>query len=121
MTWVLSISPPSTFSWTSKDLAASIGVPVDTLNRTISFWISKGIITDSMDAESDDHIYTLVDMLDGSKNGVDNVSCGDQRSDEEGETSVGSQEQLQKEQAFNEQCIMVMLNNLGGHVIGSVL
>ena len=31
----------STFSWTSKNLAAAIGVPVDVLNRRINFWISK--------------------------------------------------------------------------------
>ena len=29
------------FSWTSKDLAAAIGIPVDVLNRRINFWISK--------------------------------------------------------------------------------
>ncbi|XP_020111504.1 anaphase-promoting complex subunit 2 isoform X2 [Ananas comosus] len=27
--------------WTSKNLAAAIGIPVETLNRRISFWISK--------------------------------------------------------------------------------
>jgi hypothetical protein len=31
----------STFSWTSKSLAAAIGIPVDVLNRRINFWISK--------------------------------------------------------------------------------
>lgn len=29
------------FSWTSKNLATAIGIPVDVLNRRISFWISK--------------------------------------------------------------------------------
>jgi len=29
------------FSWTSKELAAVVGVPIDTLNRRINFWISK--------------------------------------------------------------------------------
>lgn len=27
--------------WTSKNLAAAVGVPVDVLNRRINFWISK--------------------------------------------------------------------------------
>jgi anaphase-promoting complex subunit 2 len=28
-------------SWTSKTLATEIGIPVDSLNRRISFWTSK--------------------------------------------------------------------------------
>ena len=30
-----------TFSWTCKSLAAAIGLPVDTLQRRVNFWISK--------------------------------------------------------------------------------
>ncbi|PPR96224.1 hypothetical protein GOBAR_AA24451 [Gossypium barbadense] len=43
-------------SWTSKNLAAATGIPVDVLNRRISFWISKpvaaetGISLDNLDA-----------------------------------------------------------------------
>lgn len=29
------------FSWSSKNLAAAVGVPVDVLNRRIYFWINK--------------------------------------------------------------------------------
>ncbi|KAG5528895.1 hypothetical protein RHGRI_029524 [Rhododendron griersonianum] len=32
-------------SWTSKNLSAAIGVPIDVLNRRINFWISKKFIT----------------------------------------------------------------------------
>jgi hypothetical protein len=31
----------SAFSWTSKNLAAAIGIPVEVLIRRINFWINK--------------------------------------------------------------------------------
>lgn len=37
----ISIFISSTFSWTSKNLAAAIGVPINVLNRRITFWTSK--------------------------------------------------------------------------------
>ncbi|KAF5185597.1 Anaphase-promoting complex subunit [Thalictrum thalictroides] len=100
-------------SWTSKDLAVAVGVPVDALNMRMNFWISKGVITEATVGKADDYTYTLVDMIDSSENGIDNASCEDLRSDEEGETSVASQEQLKKEHAVYENFIMAMLTNLG--------
>ncbi|KAL5720693.1 anaphase-promoting complex subunit 2 [Ranunculus cassubicifolius] len=101
-------------SWTLKDLAAAIGVSMDTLNRRINFWISKGIITESIGAHSDDHIFTLQEgMVDSSKNGVDTVASDDLRADEEEEASVASQEQLRGEMAVYEKFIVGMLTNLG--------
>ncbi|PIA32550.1 hypothetical protein AQUCO_04400028v1 [Aquilegia coerulea] len=100
-------------SWTSKDLAAAVGVPVDALNWRMNFWISKGVITEATDGKADDYTYTLVDLVDSSENGIDNPPCEDLRSDEEGETSVASQEQLKKEHAVYENFIMGMLTNLG--------
>ncbi|KAL5731191.1 hypothetical protein ACHQM5_003946 [Ranunculus cassubicifolius] len=99
-------------SWSSKDLAAAIGVPVDTLIRRINFWKSKGIISESICAESEDLIFTLEDgMVDTSKNGV---SSDGLRAEEEGEASVASQEQLGEENAVYEKFITGMLTNLGG-------
>lgn len=37
----LNVSFCWTFSWSSKNLAAAIGVPVDVLHRRVNFWISK--------------------------------------------------------------------------------
>ncbi|PIA62798.1 hypothetical protein AQUCO_00200666v1 [Aquilegia coerulea] len=101
--------------WTSKDLAAAIGVPVDILNRRINFWITKGVIAESIGAESDDNIFDLVDaMVDSSRNGVNNASCEDLAADEEGETSVASlEEQLLIEMTVYEKYIMGMLTNFG--------
>ncbi|KAL0907306.1 hypothetical protein M5K25_021706 [Dendrobium thyrsiflorum] len=86
-------------SWASKSLAAAVGLPVDILNRRMSFWISKGVITDSGGADSSDHVFTLVDDLtDTNRNGISNEIEG---MDEEGESSVASvEEQLQKEMAI---------------------
>ncbi|KAL5721544.1 anaphase-promoting complex subunit 2 [Ranunculus cassubicifolius] len=103
-------------SWTSKELAAAIGVSMDTLNRRINFWISKGVIAEAVGADSDNPIFTLVDsMVDSNnKNGVNNTSCEDLTADEEGETSVASlEEQLLAEMTVYEKYIMGMLTNFG--------
>ncbi|MCL7036355.1 hypothetical protein MKW94_014974 [Papaver nudicaule] len=98
-------------SWTSKNLAAAIGVPVDTLNRRINFWISKGILSESLGKESDNHIFTLVDGA--ARNGVNSTNCED-AADEDGERSVASvEEQLLKEMTVYEKFILGMLTNFG--------
>ncbi|XP_077224697.1 anaphase-promoting complex subunit 2-like [Tasmannia lanceolata] len=110
-------------SWTSKNLAAAIGVPVDTLNRRISFWISKGILTESLGLESDDHVFTIVDdMADANRNGVNSGSCEELlAADEEGEgcfTSV--EEQLLKEMSVYEKYILGMLTNVGSMALDRI-
>ncbi|CAL8992584.1 unnamed protein product [Prunus brigantina] len=87
-------------SWTSKNLAAAIGIPTDILNRRINFWISKGILAESFGADSEDHVFTLMEgMVDSGKNGGMNGSIEDLIvADEEGESSVASvEDQLRKE------------------------
>ncbi|KAL5721545.1 anaphase-promoting complex subunit 2 [Ranunculus cassubicifolius] len=89
---------------------------MDTLNRRINFWISKGVIAEAVGADSDNPIFTLVDsMVDSNnKNGVNNTSCEDLTADEEGETSVASlEEQLLAEMTVYEKYIMGMLTNFG--------
>ncbi|XP_058096381.1 anaphase-promoting complex subunit 2 [Magnolia sinica] len=110
-------------SWTSKNLAAVIGVPVDTLNRRISFWISKGILAESVGAESDDHVFTIVDdMADTNRNGVNSGSCEELLvADEEGERSVASvEEQLLKEMTVYEKFILGMLTNFGSMALDRI-
>ncbi|KAK9060125.1 hypothetical protein SSX86_020829 [Deinandra increscens subsp. villosa] len=99
-------------SWTSKNLAAAIGVPVDTLQRRMNFWISKGIVAESAGGDSNDHLYTLVDdMADGGKSITNNeVSMAD----DDAETSVASvEDQLRQEMAVYEKFITAMLTNVG--------
>ncbi|XP_062155122.1 anaphase-promoting complex subunit 2-like [Alnus glutinosa] len=87
-------------SWTSKSLAASIGIPVDVLNRRINFWISKGILAESLGADSSDHVFTLMEgMIEASKNSGNSGSFEDLvEGDEDGERSVVSAEdQLRRE------------------------
>nr|GEY96581.1 hypothetical protein [Tanacetum cinerariifolium] len=47
-----------------QSLAATIGLPVDTLQRRVNFWISRGIVAESSSGgDSNDHLYTLVDSM----------------------------------------------------------
>uniref|UniRef100_A0A2P2KRV8 Anaphase-promoting complex subunit 2 n=1 Tax=Rhizophora mucronata TaxID=61149 RepID=A0A2P2KRV8_RHIMU len=101
-------------SWTCKKLAAAIGLPVDVLNRRIHFWISKGILSEALGADPDDHVFTLVEgMADGSKNGGNSTNVEDLLvADEEVETSVASvEDQIRKEMTVYEKFIMGMLTN----------
>ncbi|KAF5449594.1 hypothetical protein F2P56_030023 [Juglans regia] len=103
-------------SWTSQNLAAAIGIPVDVLNRRINFWINKGILAESLGAESSDHVFTLMEgMVETSNNGGDSGSCEELLvGDEEGERSVASAEdQIRKEMTVYEKFIMGMLTNFG--------
>ncbi|KAK1290056.1 Anaphase-promoting complex subunit 2 [Acorus calamus] len=92
-------------SWTSKNLAATIGIPVDTLHRRISFWISKGILVETPGAVANDNNFTLVEELgDANRNGMTGGSCEELlMADEEGEKTVASvEEQLRKEMTVYE-------------------
>lgn len=104
-------------SWTSKNLAAAIGVPVDMLNRRINFWISKGILSESLGTDPHDHIYNLIDgTADPSKSGANNggfeeLLAGD---DDDAERSVASvEDQLRNEMTVYEKFITGMLTNFG--------
>ncbi|KAK0578450.1 hypothetical protein LWI29_010635 [Acer saccharum] len=110
-------------SWTSKNLAAAIGVPVDLLNRRINFWISKGILAESVGTDSNDHVYTLVEgMVDSSKTGVNSGSCEELLvGDEEGERSVASiEDQIRIEMTIYEKFIMGMLTNFGSMALDRI-
>ncbi|XP_062149366.1 anaphase-promoting complex subunit 2-like isoform X2 [Alnus glutinosa] len=101
-------------SWTSKTLAAAIGIPVDVLNRRINFWISKGILEESLGAVSSDHVFTLMEgMIETSKNSGNSGSSEDLvAGDEDGERSViSAEDQLRKEMTVYEKFIMRMLTN----------
>ncbi|KAI3733660.1 hypothetical protein L6452_13109 [Arctium lappa] len=106
-------------SWNSKNLAAAIGVPVDTLQRRISFWISKGIIAESSGEDSNDHVYTLVDsMADGGKTGINNEELV---ADDDAERSVASvEDQLRKEMTVYEKFIVGMLKNFGSMALDRI-
>uniref|UniRef100_A0A5B7AKH4 Anaphase-promoting complex subunit 2 n=1 Tax=Davidia involucrata TaxID=16924 RepID=A0A5B7AKH4_DAVIN len=109
-------------SWTSKNLAAAIGVPMDVLNRRINFWISKGILAESLGADSNDHIFTLVDGMADTKTGVNSGSCDELLvGDEDGERSVASvEDQLRKEMAVYEKFITGMLTNFGSMALDRI-
>ncbi|KAL0336406.1 UNVERIFIED_CONTAM: Anaphase-promoting complex subunit [Sesamum radiatum] len=109
-------------SWTSKNLAAAVGVPVDVLNRRIYFWINKGILAESVQ-ESGDHKFTLVEALvESGKTGVNTGSCEELLvGDEEGETSVASvEDQLRKEMTVYEKFITGMLTNFGSMALDRI-
>ncbi|KHN17913.1 Anaphase-promoting complex subunit 2 [Glycine soja] len=110
-------------SWTSKNLAAAIGIPADVLNRRINFWISKGIIAESQGADSSDHVYTIVEnMAETSKNGA-STGCAQELlgGEEEEERSVASVEnQLRKEMTVYEKFILGMLTNFGSMALDRI-
>ncbi|PWZ21547.1 Anaphase-promoting complex subunit 2 [Zea mays] len=92
-------------SWTSKALATEIGIPMDSLNRRISFWTSKGVLTESAGPDADDRTFTVVDsMSDVNKDSIVNERMAEyQMTEEEGESSVASvEEQLKKEMTVYE-------------------
>ncbi|XP_010488710.1 PREDICTED: anaphase-promoting complex subunit 2-like [Camelina sativa] len=99
-------------SWTSKDLAAVIGIPADALTRRVNFWISKGVLRESTGANSTtSNVLTLVESItDSGKNEGQELLTGD----EESETSIASvEDQLRKEMTIYEKFIMGMLTNFG--------
>ncbi|GAB4829126.1 anaphase-promoting complex subunit 2 [Ancistrocladus abbreviatus] len=109
-------------SWTSKNLAAAVGVPVDILNRRINFWISKGILKESIEGDSDDRIFTLVECIADSGRSVQ-VGTNEEllMGDEDGERSVASvEDQLRKEMTVYEKFIMGMLTNFGSMALDRI-
>ncbi|XP_021299696.1 anaphase-promoting complex subunit 2 isoform X1 [Herrania umbratica] len=110
-------------SWTSKNLAAATGIPVDVLYRRISFWISKGVLTESLGTDPSNHVFTLVDgMVDTSKSGGNSGNCEELLAgDEEPERSVASiEDQLRKEMTVYEKFIMGMLTNFGSMALDRI-
>ncbi|KAL1806313.1 hypothetical protein ACET3Z_029381 [Daucus carota] len=109
-------------SWTSKDLAAAIGVPVDVLSRRISFWISKGILAESFENDSSEHVFTLVDeMIDSGKTVISSGNCEDLAADEDGDRSVATvEDQLRKEMTVYEKFITGMLTNFGSMALDRI-
>ncbi|KAF0891699.1 hypothetical protein E2562_010913 [Oryza meyeriana var. granulata] len=110
-------------SWTSKTLATAIGVPVDSLNRRISFWTSKGVLTESVGPDVDDHTFTVVDSTsDFNKNStVNQLRERFQMTEEEGESSIASvEEQLRKEMTVYEKFIIGMLTNFGSMTLDRI-
>ncbi|KAK1267336.1 Anaphase-promoting complex subunit 2 [Acorus gramineus] len=110
-------------SWTSKNLAAAIGIPVDTLHRRISFWISKGILVETPGAVANDNNFTLIEELgDANRNGMTSGSCEELlMADEEGEKTVASvEEQLRKEMTVYEKFIVGMLTNFGSMALDRI-
>ncbi|KAL8138133.1 hypothetical protein V2J09_004134 [Rumex salicifolius] len=109
-------------SWTSKNLAAAVGVPIEILNRRINFWISKGVIADST-GDMNDHIFTLVENVAGSRKD-DTLGVGGEEpvtGDEDGERSVASvEDQLLKEMTIYEKFIMGMLTNFGSMALDRI-
>ncbi|KAJ8774682.1 hypothetical protein K2173_017128 [Erythroxylum novogranatense] len=101
-------------SWTSKKLAAAVGIPVDVLNRRMNFWTSKGVLSETLGTNSGDHVFTLVEsVIEGSRNGGNGRGREDLLiGDEEGEHSVASvEDQIRKEMTIYEKFIMGMLTN----------
>ncbi|WZZ53495.1 hypothetical protein YC2023_053602 [Brassica napus] len=108
-------------SWTSIDLAATIGIPIDLLNRRVNFWISKVHIVDGVLRESNANVFTLVESItDSAKNESEELLA----SDEESERSIAYvEDQLRKETTIYKNFIMAMLTNEGTgaiHRVGNV-
>ncbi|KAL6896859.1 hypothetical protein ACP4OV_007431 [Aristida adscensionis] len=109
-------------SWTSKTLAAEVGLPVDSLNRRINFWTSKGVLTESVGPDADDRIFTVVDsMSDVNKNSIVNERLDEYQMTDEGESSVASvEDQLKKEMTVYEKFIIGMLTNFGSMTLDRI-
>nr|GME18442.1 anaphase-promoting complex subunit 2 [Ipomoea batatas] len=109
--------------WTSKNLAAALGTPVDVLNRRINFWTSKGVLAESVGPDSSDHLFTLVEALtDTGKTGISSGNCDELLAGEEDrERSVASvEDQLRKEMTVYEKFIMGMLTNFGSMALDRI-
>lgn len=108
--------------WTSKELAAVVGVPIDTLNRRINFWISKGILAESMGEDADDHVFSLMESVESGRSGIpgavnDELLMGD----EDADRSVASvEDQLHKEMTIYEKFILGMLTNFGNMALDRI-
>lgn len=105
-------------SWSSKDIADSIGIPVDILNKRITFWINKGIIAESHAAgtESNNRVFTIIEGTDDIDiNDISHGDCEDllANEDEHGNSVASVEDSLKKEMGIYEKFIMGMLTNFG--------
>ncbi|KMZ69241.1 Anaphase-promoting complex subunit 2 [Zostera marina] len=104
-------------SWSSNDIADSIGIPVDILNKRITFWINKGIIAESHAAgiESNNHVFTVIERTDNiDLNDITHGDCEDLLANEDEHESLTSVEDLlKKEMGVYEKFITGMLTNFG--------
>ncbi|XP_057420058.1 anaphase-promoting complex subunit 2 [Lotus japonicus] len=110
-------------SWTSKNLAAAVGIPVDALNRRMSFWISKGVIAESSGGDSSDHVFTIMESMVETKKGDSSGSTQELLGggDEEEDRAVATIEnQLRKEMTIYEKFIMGMLTNFGSMALDRI-
>ncbi|XP_045817605.1 anaphase-promoting complex subunit 2-like isoform X2 [Trifolium pratense] len=110
-------------SWTSKNLAAAIGIPVDVLIRRINFWINKGVIEESTGAESSDHVYTIVEnMAETSKNGGGSGNAQELLGDDvlEDRSGASVENQLRMEMTVYEKFILRMLKNIGSMTLDRI-
>lgn len=110
-------------SWMSKDLAATVGVPADVLQRRISFWISKGVITESVSVDGNDHIFTLVEAINDDGKATANSGNFEElvAGDEDGDRAVASvEDELHKEMTVYEKFIMGMLTNFGSMALDRI-
>lgn len=110
-------------SWSSKDLAAAVGVPVDVLNRRINFWVGKGVLTESAGVDANSHTFALVEGL--ADNGRTAATSGSSEElmvgDDDGERAVASvEDQLRKEMTVYEKFIMGMLTNFGSMALDRI-
>ncbi|KMT07021.1 hypothetical protein BVRB_6g153520 [Beta vulgaris subsp. vulgaris] len=108
--------------WTSKDLATAIGVPIDVVNRRINFWVSKGVLAESVGEDSNDHIFSLLEGADSNRAGFHGGSNDELlMGDEDGDRSVATvEDQLHKEMTVYEKFIMGMLTNFGSMTLDRI-
>lgn len=79
--------------WTSKELAAAVGISVDTLCRRIILWVNQGILMESPGTTSDKHVYSIVEKIgDTVHDDVENRVVGAAFLEEE---EASEEEQLQ--------------------------
>ncbi|KAK2446336.1 anaphase-promoting complex subunit [Trifolium repens] len=110
-------------SWTSKNLAVAIGIPVDVLIRRMNFWINKRVIEESTGAESSDHVYTIVEnMSKTSKNGGGSGNAQELVGDDEVEDRSGAsvENQLRMDMTVYEKFILGMLKNIGSMTLDRI-
>ncbi|KAJ0230885.1 Anaphase-promoting complex subunit 2 [Hirschfeldia incana] len=105
-------------SWTSIDLAAAIGIPIDVLNRRVNFWISKGVLRESTGIGSNVNVYTLVESIaEPGKKETEELLA----SDEESERSIAYlEDQLRKETSLYKNFIMAMLTQFGSMALEGI-
>lgn len=98
--------------WTSKDLAAAVGISVDTLCRRIILWVNQGILMESAGTTSDEHVYTIVENIgDTCHDDVDTRVVGTAFLEEEEEEALEEDQLQTKNLAVYEVFVKGMLTN----------